>query len=277
MGDLEHSIACEQPWFQRRIIGTCSTKRVTYSNHITLPREPLNWGRRTLSLDLSAAQAFATISYRCLKSWWLVGHGFRNFYLHLAVLPDQGIKPLEKLRNILCCSFSIHYDHKAYSQMRQLKEKHATKYASLHNSLLYRKRRDVTVENYEGPLIVWAGVIGTEGLPWVILAVSRHHEPGVPRACVGHRLMSKAHTVTKPWYDFFDFYYVGLLQSRSATKLTCPLPYLLLWGYRPLQTRWMRVNRGSQVENLVFIKESLTRIVQSANMHIRHLLACLTA
>jgi hypothetical protein len=161
--------------------------------------------------------------------------------------------------------------------MQQLKEKHATNYASLHNSLLYRKRRDVTVENYEGPLIVWAGVIGTEGLPWVILAVSRHHEPGVPRACAGHRLMSKAHTVTKPWYNFFDCYYVGLLQSRSATKHTCPLPYLLLLGYQPLQTRWMRVNPGSQVENLVFIKESLTRIVQSANMHIRHLLASLTA
>jgi hypothetical protein len=126
-GDLEHSIACEQPWFQRRIIGTCSTKRVTYSNHITRPREPLNLGRRTLCLNLS----------------------------------------------------------------------------------------------------------------WVILAVSRHHEPGVPRACVGHRLMSKGHTVTKPWYDFFDCYYVGLLQSRSATKNT--------------------------------------RIVQSANMHIRHLLASLTA
>jgi hypothetical protein len=89
--------------------------------------------------------------------------------------------------------------------------------------------------------------------------------------------MSKAHTVTKPWYNFFDCYYVGLLQSRSATKHTCPLPYLLLLGYQPLQTRWMRVNPGSQVENLVFIKESLTRIVQSANMHIRHLLASLTA
>jgi hypothetical protein len=127
LGDVEHSIAWEQPWFQRRIIGRCSTKRVTYSNHITLPREPLNWGRRTLSLDLS----------------------------------------------------------------------------------------------------------------WVILAVSRHHEPGVPRACVGHRLMPKAHTVTKPWYDFFDFYYVGLLQSRSGTKHT--------------------------------------RIVQSANMHIRHMLASLAA
>jgi hypothetical protein len=61
LGDLEHSIACEQPWFQRRIIGTCSTKRLTYSNHITLPREPLNWGQRTLSLDLTAAQTFATI------------------------------------------------------------------------------------------------------------------------------------------------------------------------------------------------------------------------
>jgi hypothetical protein len=79
----------------------------------------------------------------------------------------------------------LYYVHKAYSQMRQLKEKHATKYASLHSSLLYRKRIDVTVENDEGPLIVWAGVIGTEGLPWVIIAVSRH-EPGVPRACIDH-------------------------------------------------------------------------------------------
>jgi hypothetical protein len=106
----------------------------------------------------------------------------------------QGIKPLKKLRNILCCSFSIHYDHKAYSQMRQVKDKHATKYASLHSSLLYRKRIDGTVQNYEGPLIVWAGVIGTEGLAWVIIAVGRH-EAGVPRASRGHRLMAKAHTI----------------------------------------------------------------------------------
>jgi hypothetical protein len=121
--------------------------------------------------------------------------------------------------------------------MRQLKEKHATKYASLHSFLLYRKRLDVIVENYEGPLIVWAGVIGTEGLPWVIIAVSRH-EPGVPRACIGHRVMFKANTITTPWYEFVDSYYVGRLQSRGPTKHTCPLPYLLMLGYQPaLQTR----------------------------------------
>ncbi len=42
-----------------------------------------------------------------------------------------------------------------------------------------------------------------------------------------------------------------------------------------LQTRYMHVNPGSQVENLVFIKESLTQILQSANMYSRHLLASL--
>jgi hypothetical protein len=48
-------------------------------------------------------------------------------------------------------------------------------------------------------------------------------------------------------------------------------------GYQPaLQTRYMHVNPGSQVENLIFIKESLTQILQSANMYSRHLLASLT-
>lgn len=121
--------------------------------------------------------------------------------------------------------------------MRQLKEKHATKYASLHSSLLYRKRIHVIVENYEGPLIVWAGVVGTEGLPRVIIAVSRH-ERGVPRACIGHRLMSKAHTITTPWYEFVDFYYVDPLQSRGPIKHT--------------------------------------QIIQSPNMYTRHLLASST-
>jgi hypothetical protein len=58
------------------------------------------------------------------------------------------------------------------------------------------------VEHYLGPLIVWTGVIGTEGLPSMILAV-RRHEPGVPRACIGHRLMSKAHAVTTAWCGSF--------------------------------------------------------------------------